>query len=90
MSRMVMCKKYKQEKPGLEQPPYPGPKGEEIYNNVSAQAWQEWQNYQTMLINEKQLTMAKSADRKFLSAEMDKYFSNQAVEVVQGYVPPSD
>ncbi|MBL4584147.1 MAG: oxidative damage protection protein [Pseudomonadales bacterium] len=89
MSRTVFCKKYKQDKPGLEQPPYPGPKGEEIFNHVSAQAWQEWQNYQTMLINEKQLTMAKSADRKFLAAEMDKYFANEAVEVVQGYVPPS-
>ena len=90
MSRTVFCRKYKQEKPGLDHAPYPGPKGEEIFNNVSAQAWQEWQNYQTMLINEKQLVMAKSEDRKFLSAEMEKFLSNEAVEVVQGYVPPAD
>ena len=90
MSHIVFCRKYQQDKPGLDQAPYPGPKGEEIFNNVSAQAWQEWQNYQTMLINEKQLTMAKSADRKFLAVEMEKFFSNEAVEVVQGYVPPAD
>ena len=57
MARMVNCKKYGKELPGLAVPPYPGPKGQEIYQTVSQQAWQEWQAQQTMLINEKQLNM---------------------------------
>ena len=43
MSRMVICKKYQQEMEGLDAPPYPGPKGQDIFDNVSKQAWQDWQ-----------------------------------------------
>ena len=41
MSRTVQCRKYKKELPGLAVPPYPGPKGQEVYETVSEQAWQE-------------------------------------------------
>jgi len=36
MSRMVFCKKYGKELPGLPVAPYPGPKGQDIFDNVSA------------------------------------------------------
>ena len=58
MSRTVFCKKYQQELEGLAAPPYPGPKGQDIYENVSRQAWEDWQAHQTMLINEKHLSLA--------------------------------
>ena len=51
MTRMVMCRKFKEELPGLERPPYPGPKGEAIFQDVSKRAWDDWQAHQTMLIN---------------------------------------
>ena len=35
MTRTVMCRKHKQELPGLDRPPYPGAKGEDIYQHVS-------------------------------------------------------
>ena len=34
MTRMVMCRKYKKELPGLDRPPYPGPKGQAVFNEV--------------------------------------------------------
>ena len=43
MPRSVFCKKYQQELEGLDAPPYPGPKGQDVFENVSAQAWQEWE-----------------------------------------------
>lgn len=88
MSRMVNCKKYGKELPGLALPPYPGPKGQEIYETVSQQAWKDWQSQQTMLINEKQLSMMNPDDRKYLQAEMDKYFNNEEHDKAEGYVPP--
>ena len=39
MVRTVFCRKLKQELPGLDTAPFPGPKGEEIYNHISKQAW---------------------------------------------------
>ena len=63
MTRTVFCKKYQQELEGLDAPPYPGPKGQHIYENVSKKAWNEWQAQQTMLINEKQLSLIDPATR---------------------------
>jgi len=36
----------------LDRAPLPGAKGQEILQNISKQAWQEWQLLQTMMINE--------------------------------------
>ncbi len=75
MTRTVMCRKYQEELPGLERPPYPGAKGQDIFDHVSAKAWADWQKHQTLLINEKRLNMMNADDRKYLQGEMDKFFS---------------
>ncbi|MCI5107871.1 MAG: oxidative damage protection protein [Pseudomonadales bacterium] len=90
MSRMVHCRKYNKELPGLVVPPYPGAKGKEIYESVSQQAWQEWQAQQTMLINEKQLNMMDPDARKYLMKEMDKFLNNEEFDQAEGYVPPEE
>ena len=90
MSRTVHCKKFNKELPGLVLPPYPGSKGQEIYETVSQQAWTDWQAHQTMLINEKQLSMINADDRKYLQGQMDKFFSNEDFDRAEGYVPESE
>ena len=80
MTRTVNCRKYKEELPGLERPPYPGAKGEDIYNNVSKKAWDDWQKHQTMLINEYRLTVHEPKARKFLEEEMEKFFFGEGSE----------
>ncbi|WP_181264859.1 oxidative damage protection protein [Pseudomonas aeruginosa] len=89
MSRTGMSGKYQEQLPGLARPPYPGAKGEDIYNNVSRKAWDEWQKHQTMLINERRLNMMNAEDRKFLQQEMDKFLSGEDYAKADGYVPPS-
>ncbi|HEV2320820.1 MAG TPA: oxidative damage protection protein, partial [Gammaproteobacteria bacterium] len=54
-ARTVKCVLLGEELPGLERPPYPGPLGQRIYEQVSQQAWQQWLRHQTMLINEYRL-----------------------------------
>ena len=88
MARKVLCKKYNKEMEGLPTVPYPGPKGQEIYENVSKQAWEEWQQHQVRLINEKQLNLMAPEDRNYLVQEMDKFFNNEEFEEAEGYVPP--
>ncbi|MEM1141346.1 MAG: oxidative damage protection protein [Pseudomonadota bacterium] len=88
MSRTVFCRKYQQDLPGLEQPPYPGPKGQDIFENVSKRAWEEWQSHQTMLINEKHLSLMEPTTRKYLQEEMDKFLAGQDFDQAEGYVPP--
>ena len=90
MSRTVHCKKYDKELPALAAPPYPGPKGQEIFETVSKQAWGEWQAHQTMLINEKQLNMMNADDRKYLQNQMDRFLNNEDFDRAEGYVPESE
>ena len=72
---------------GLASPPFPGPKGQEIFDTVSKKAWLEWQAHQVRLINEKGLSMIKPEDRKFLQAEMEKFLDNKDFAQAEGYVP---
>ena len=87
MTRMVHCQKYQKELPGLDRPPFPGPKGQQIFEKVSAQAWQDWQTHQTRLINEKHLNMMDPETRKYLQQQMDNFFTGGDVDQAEGYVP---
>ncbi len=89
MSRTVFCRKYLKEMKGLPVPPMPGPKGQDIFEHVSEQAWQEWQQQQTMLINEKHLSLMDPQARKYLSEQMDRFFNNEEHEQAEGFVPPA-
>ena len=89
-ARMVHCRKYQRELEGLDAPPMPGAKGEDIYNTVSKQAWLEWQNLQTMLINEKGLNLREAEARKYLSEQMAHFLDNEATDHAVGYIPPAD
>lgn len=88
MNRMVFCKKFQEELPGLAVPPLPGELGQEIYQTVSEKAWQEWQANQTMLINEHRLSLMDPDARTFLTQEMKRFLANEDYARPEGYVPP--
>ena len=88
MSRTVHCVKLGKEAEGLERPPWPGELGKRIYENVSREAWQEWLNLQTMLINENRLSPMNPDHRKLLEQKMEEFFFGQGAEAPEGYVPP--
>ena len=87
MTRLVHCRKYNEELEGLERPPLPGAAGKDIFENVSKKAWLEWQNLQTMLINEKHLSLIDPEARAYLGDQMAKFLSNEEVDRADGYVP---
>ncbi|MEK9807002.1 MAG: oxidative damage protection protein, partial [Halieaceae bacterium] len=80
MTRTVFCRKYQQELEGLDRPPLPGAKGQDLFETVSKKAWAEWQAEQTMLINEKHLSLMDPDARKYLQGEMDKFLSGEEHE----------
>jgi len=88
MTKKVKCIKLGIEAEGLDAPPFPGPKGQFIYENVSKQAWQEWLNMQTMLINEHRLASFDPKAKKFLEEERAKFLFGDGIEMPEGYVPP--
>ena len=80
MARTVNCALLRIETEGLDYQPYPGDLGKRIYDNVSKQAWQQWLAHQTMLINEYRLSPIEPKARKFLEAEMEKFFFTGGAE----------
>lgn len=90
MSRTVFCARLQKEAEGLDFQLYPGELGKRIFDNISKEAWAEWQSKQTMLINEKKLNMMDPEHRKIVEQEMEKFlFEGQDVQI-DGYTPPSE
>ena len=87
MARKVNCVLLGVEADGLDYVPYPGPLGQKVYEQVSAQAWQQWLSHQTMLINEYRLTPIEPKARQFLETEMEKFFFGEGSARPDAYVP---
>ncbi|OTG81125.1 oxidative damage protection protein [Acinetobacter sp. ANC 4648] len=88
MTRQVFCRKYQKDMEGLAFAPFPGPKGEAFFNSVSKQAWQEWLQHQTTLINEKRLNVFEPEAKQFLEEQREKFFANdESVEKAEGWKP---
>ena len=87
MVRMVKCAKLEKEAEGLDYPPYPGPLGEKIYQNISKEAWAGWIEHQTMLVNENRLSLVDPQARKYLTEQTDAYFFGDGADKASGYVP---
>jgi Fe-S cluster biosynthesis and repair protein YggX len=89
MARMVQCIKLGTEAEGMDFAPFPGELGKKIWNQVSKQAWADWQKQQTMLINENRLNLADQRARQYLMRQCENHFFGAGADVAAGYVPPS-
>ena len=87
MSRMVNCNYLKKEAPGLAFQLIPGELGKRIFDNISQEAWNLWQNKQTMLINEKKLNLMQLDDRQFLEQAMVAFLFEHKEIDISGYTP---
>ena len=90
MTRMVKCVKLGIEAEGLDNPPFPGQKGQYIFENVSKQAWKDWLAMQTMIINERRLAAFDPTAKKLLEEEREKFLFAGGFEMPEGYVPQKD
>jgi Fe-S cluster biosynthesis and repair protein YggX len=88
VTRTVHCIKLGVDAEGLDKPPMPGALGARIFDNVSKQAWREWIDHQTRLINEYRLVLADAEARKFLSTELEKFFFGGGELAKTSFVPP--
>ena len=85
MSKTVFCKKLQKDLPAMTVPPMPGPKGKELMETISNDAWVAWKSHQATLIIEKHLDLSKADDRAWLLDQMEKFFNNEEVEHASGF-----
>jgi Fe-S cluster biosynthesis and repair protein YggX len=84
---MVRCVKRARELPGLEAPPWPGPLGQRIYEHVSQDAWDEWEERMKMILNEYRLLPFQKEAQELIAKHMEEFFFGDAATLPPGYVP---
>ena len=82
-----MCVKLGRELPGLNRPPFGGELGKRVYENVSQQAWQMWQEQTTLLINHYGLNLRDPAAQKFLMEQLEQFFFGEGAQVPPDWTP---
>ena len=86
--RMVKCVKLGQELPGLDEQPWPGPLGQRIYEQVSAEAWAQWEERMKMILNEYRLMPWQKDAQDLMARYMEEFFfGTVAAPPPAGYVP---
>jgi len=88
MSRTVFCQRLQQTLEGFDRPPFPGSRGQFVYEHLSKQAWQAWLKHQTLLINEKRLNLMEPQTQQYLNGEFEKWLKGEEVDQAEGYVAP--
>lgn len=71
--RIVHCLKLGKDAPGMKFQPLPNELGKRIYDNISQEAWETWQQRQTMLINENRLNLSDIKAREYIMQQMEMY-----------------
>lgn len=74
MIRKVNCTVLKREADGLEEPPHPGELGHRIFENVSAEGWQQWLQRLQAIINENQLNTGDVDTLRLIEKHMLGFF----------------
>lgn len=83
--RMVICKVLKREAQGLDEPPYPGELGQRIYDNISREAWQQWLQRLTTILNENRLSTADPGSLEVIEQHMIGFLFGEGN---MGQLPP--
>jgi Fe-S cluster biosynthesis and repair protein YggX len=85
--RTVHCVKFQKDMPGLDAPPWPGPLGQRVFENVSAQAWKMWEDRQKMILNEYRLMPWQKEAQELIAKQMEDFFFGESAALPPGYVP---
>lgn len=86
---MVNCAKLGRELPGLERPPFPGPLGQRIFDEISQQAYALWPAQSTLIINHYGLSLGDPNAQKILMQQMEEFFFGANAKVPEGWAPPT-
>ena len=85
--RTVFCVKLHQTLPALDAPPWPGPLGQRIFEQVSQDAWAMWEERMKMILNEYRLLPFQKEAQDLVAKHMEEFFFSTDAALPPGYVP---
>lgn len=86
---VVDCAKLGREAEALARPPFPGELGQRVFNEISKQAWEMWQEQSTILINHYGLNLADPRAHEFLFEQMEEFFFGEGAQMPEDWTPPA-
>jgi Fe-S cluster biosynthesis and repair protein YggX len=87
--RTVFCQKLQRELPGLDAQPWPGALGQRIYEHISAEAWEMWEERMKMILNEYRLLPFQKEAQALVARQMEEFLFAESTSLPPGYVPES-
>ena len=69
----LTCRRCKEDKPGLEAPPFRGELGEMVHASVCADCWRAWLDEQTIQMNERRLSLARPDHQELVRKLMREF-----------------
>jgi len=81
------CAKLQRELPALLEPPWPGPLGQRIFEQISEEAWELWEERMKMILNEYRLMPWQKEAQQLVSKQMEDFFFGEGAALPPGYVP---
>ncbi len=85
--RTVHCVKFQKDLPGLDRPPWPGDLGQRIFEAVSAEAWQLWEERMKMILNEYRLMPFQKEAQELVAKHMEEFFFGEGSALPPDFVP---
>ena len=73
MSAVIECVHCKQKLPGLEKPPFGGPLGRRVHEEVCQACWKAWLASQQQIINHYGLSTINPEHQQFLIQNMEAF-----------------
>jgi Fe-S cluster biosynthesis and repair protein YggX len=87
MAKMVDCIKLGRQAEGMDRPPFKGPLGDKLFEQVSKEAWKQWLEHSKMLINEYRLDLTSESGQHLWMTECEKYFFGEGSSAPAEFVP---
>jgi len=85
--RTVFCMRLQRELPGMDAPPWPGPLGQRIFDHISQEAWDEWEERMKMILNEYKLLPFQKEAQDLVAKHMEEFFFGKDAALPPGFVP---
>jgi Fe-S cluster biosynthesis and repair protein YggX len=85
--RTVTCAKLHTTLPGLPYKPFNDALGQRIYDEISAQAWQEWIEHSKRLVNEWRLDLTTKKAHEVLKEQCEAFLFGDGGAAPAEYVP---
>jgi Fe-S cluster biosynthesis and repair protein YggX len=90
MARMIQCIKLGREAEAMDKPPFKGPLGQRLFEQVSKEGWRSWLEHSKMLINEYRLDLTSEQGQKVWMTEVEKYFFGEGSSAPPDFVPEGE